>query len=69
MSKWEKLLNRLLNLSSEMRFTELEKILISYGYEKHAPRSGSSQYPATNSPFKRGEHGGERELRLVARLR
>ena len=44
MSKWEKLLNRLLNLSSEMRFKELEKILISYGYEKHAPRSGSSHY-------------------------
>ena len=44
MSKWEKLLSKLLNLSSEMRFSELEKILVSYGYVKHSPRSGSSHY-------------------------
>ena len=42
MSKWEKLLDKLLNLSPGMRFAELEKILVSYGYVKHAPRSGSS---------------------------
>lgn len=44
MSKWEKLLDKLLNLSPGMRFAELEKILVSYGYVKHAPRSGSSHY-------------------------
>ena len=44
MSKWEKLLSKLLNLSSEMRFSELEKILVSYGYVNHSPRSGSSHY-------------------------
>lgn len=44
MSKWEKLLSKLLNLSSEMRFSELEKILVSYGYVKHSPRRGSSHY-------------------------
>ena len=44
MSKWEKLLNRLLWLSPDIRFAELEKILISYGYKKNGPRSGSSHY-------------------------
>ena len=44
MSKWEKLLNRLLSLSPGMRFSELEKILVSYGYVKHSPKSGSSHY-------------------------
>ena len=44
MSKWEKLLDKLLNLSPGMRFAELEKILVSYGYVKHAPRNGSSHY-------------------------
>lgn len=39
-----KLLGRLLSLSSEMRFAELEKILVSYGYIKHGPRGGSSHY-------------------------
>ena len=44
MSKWEKLLDKLLSLSPGMRFAELEKILVSYGYVKYAPRSGSSHY-------------------------
>ena len=44
MSKWEKLLNRLLELSPDIRFAELEKILVSYGYKKSGPRSGSSHY-------------------------
>ena len=44
MSKWEKLLDKLLSLSSEMRFVELEKILVSYGYVKHGPSGGSSHY-------------------------
>ena len=44
MSKWEKLIEKLLDFSSEMRFAELEKILASYGYKKHSPRSGSSHY-------------------------
>ena len=39
-----KLLGRFLSLSSEMRFAELEKILVSYGYIKHGPRGGSSHY-------------------------
>lgn len=44
MSKWEKLLMRILTLSKDMRFDELRKVLESYGYRMEAPRSGSSHY-------------------------
>lgn len=44
MSKWEKLLQKILSLSKDLRFEELHKILESYGYEMHPPRSGSSHY-------------------------
>lgn len=44
MSKWEKLLQKILSLSKDMRFDELRRVLESYGYEMNAPRSGSSHY-------------------------
>ena len=44
MSKWDKLIVRICNLSIDLRFDELRKVLISYGYEMNAPRSGSSHY-------------------------
>lgn len=44
MSKWEKLLQKILTLSKDMRFDELRKVLESYGYEMTAPRSGSLHY-------------------------
>lgn len=44
MSKWDKLINRVRSLSTDMRFTELRKILESYGYTINAPKSGSSHY-------------------------
>ena len=44
MSRWDKLLNRILSLSKDMRFDELKKVFESYGYEMNAPRSGSSHY-------------------------
>ena len=44
MSKWEKLLSRLLSLDNDMRFDELRKVLESYGYTMHIPGSGSSHY-------------------------
>lgn len=44
MSKWEKLLTRILSLSNDLRFEELRKVLESYGYVMKAPRSGSSHY-------------------------
>ena len=44
MSKWDKLLERICNLSKDLRFDELRKVLESYGYEMNTPRSGSSHY-------------------------
>lgn len=44
MSRWDKLLNRILSLLKDMRFDELKKVLESYGYEMNAPKSGSSHY-------------------------
>lgn len=44
MSKWEKLLKKILTLSKDMRFDELRKILESYGYVMSAPRGGSNHY-------------------------
>lgn len=44
MSKWEKLLKKILTLSKDMRFDELRKILESYGYVMSAPRGRSSHY-------------------------
>ena len=44
MSKWDKLITRIYNLSKDLRFDELRKVLESYGYEMNAPRNGSSHY-------------------------
>ena len=44
MSKWDKLIIRISNLSKDLRFDELRKVLESYGYEMNAPRGGSSHY-------------------------
>ena len=35
---------RICNLSKDIRFDELRKVLESCGYEMNAPRSGSSHY-------------------------
>lgn len=44
MSKWEKLLAKILTLSKDLRFDELRKVLESYGYTMTTPRGGSSHY-------------------------
>ncbi len=44
MSQWEKLLQRILLLSKDLRLEELRKVLENYGYEMKGPRSGSSHY-------------------------
>ena len=44
MSKCEKLLLKLRNISDDLTFEELRKILLSYGYEESQPRGGSSHY-------------------------
>ena len=44
MSKWDKLLMRISNLSKDIRFDELRKVMESYGYKMNTPRRGSSHY-------------------------
>ena len=44
MSKWDKLIVRICNLSKDLRFDELKKVLESYGYVMNTLRSGSSHY-------------------------
>lgn len=44
MSKWDKLLMRISNLSKDIHFDELRKVMESYGYKMNAPRRGSSHY-------------------------
>ena len=44
MSSWDKLLQRILSLSKDLRLSELKKVLEEYGYTMGAPRSGSSHY-------------------------
>ena len=44
MSQWDKLINRIISLSPDIRFEEIKKIMESYGYEMQSPRSGSSHY-------------------------
>ena len=44
MSQFEKLLQRIHDLSKVLRFDEVRKVLEAYGYTMTAPRSGSSHY-------------------------
>ncbi len=44
MSKWDKLLQKICALSTDLRFQELRKVLESYGYQMKAPSGGSSHY-------------------------
>ena len=42
MSKFEKLLQKILELDKGLRFDEVRKVLEAYGYEMKAPHGGSS---------------------------
>ena len=55
MSKWDKLLMRISNLSKDIRFDELRKVMESYGYKMNAPRSGSSHYTFRKPGCQRSE--------------
>lgn len=44
MSKFQKLLQKIINLSKDLRFDEIQKVLESYGYTITSPKSGSSHY-------------------------
>ena len=42
MSKFDKLLQRIRQLDKELRFDEVKKVLVSYGYTLRFPHGGSS---------------------------
>lgn len=44
MLKWDKLIFKISTLSKELRFSELRKVLESYGYVMNYPKGGSSHY-------------------------
>ena len=44
MFQWDKLLNRIFELSNDIRFDELKKVLEYYGYTINNPRKGSSHF-------------------------
>ncbi|MBQ3224093.1 MAG: toxin HicA [Oscillospiraceae bacterium] len=44
MSKWDKLIERILEKDRSLRFDELARALIKIGYAEHQPKGGSSHY-------------------------
>lgn len=44
MSKWDKLIQKILSLSRDLRFDELRKVLESLGYTMTTPSGGSSHH-------------------------
>lgn len=44
MSKWDKLILKISALSKDLRFSELRKVLESYGYVMNNPKGGSNHY-------------------------
>lgn len=44
MSQWDKLIKSILELSNDIRFDELKKVLEHYGYTINNPRKGSSHF-------------------------
>jgi len=44
LSKWNKLIDEILLLNKNLRFTDLAKALKKIGYTQNQPKSGSSHY-------------------------
>ena len=44
MSKLDKLIAQIIKLDKNLRFEELAKVLINYGYTQHQPQGGGSHY-------------------------
>ncbi len=47
MSKREKLLKKIRNNPTNVKFETLQKLLLDYGFEERKPRGGSSHYTYT----------------------
>ena len=44
MGKFEKLIEKILNLDKNLRFDELAKVLMKFDYKQSQPKGGSSHY-------------------------
>ena len=44
MSKWDKIIERILEKDRALRFDELARALVKIGYTEHQPKGGSSHY-------------------------
>ncbi|MBQ6733819.1 MAG: type II toxin-antitoxin system HicA family toxin [Lachnospiraceae bacterium] len=42
MSKWDKLIQRIKTIDHDLRFTEIQKVMESFGYTGSYPKGGSS---------------------------
>lgn len=73
MSKLEKLLEKIKNNPKQVRFEELDKLLIRSGFERRQPRGGSSHYTYIKGtaritvPFSQ-PHIGETYVKLVIKI-
>jgi predicted RNA binding protein YcfA (HicA-like mRNA interferase family) len=70
LSKLKKLLQKIKNNPRQVRFEELDKILLHYGFSKRQPKGGSSHYYYSKDekhisvPFKQ-HHIGEAYVELA----
>ena len=51
MSKREKLLQKIRNNPTNVKFETLQKLLLYYGFDERQPRSGSSHYTYTYKEY------------------
>ena len=52
MSKWDKLINRILEIDDDIRFEEIQKVLEFYGYVMNEPKSGGSHYTFKRNSYR-----------------
>ena len=52
MSRWDKLIQKILSLSRDVTFEDIKKVLESYGYEGKTPGGGSSHYTFRKEGYK-----------------
>ena len=68
MSQWDKLIQRILSLSGDVRFEDLRKILLYYGYVESTPRNGSSHHTFRkdrHDPITLPKHGRMKRIYVV----
>ena len=68
MLQWDKLIQRILSLSEDVRFEDLRKILLYYGYVESTPGNGSSHHTFRkdqHDPITLSKHGRMKRIYVV----